>query len=67
MAKFSKAHYVILARVFKNSVEEVNAKSSFNYLEIFEGLRQNLMYQLSADNQKFDRKRFLKESEPEVK
>jgi hypothetical protein len=49
MAKFSKAHYVILAEVFKKS-------------QTVEAAKENLIKKLAADNQKFDVARFLRAS-----
>ena len=63
MAKFSKAHYVILAKVFKSTEESVGDLTCPTY---FLPLKQNLIAVLLADNPKFDATRFLKASEPEV-
>jgi hypothetical protein len=58
MAKFSKAHYVILAGVFREAAE-TDADLGGLYI-----CRLLLMEKLATDNPKFDQERFLKASNP---
>ena len=64
MAKFSKAHYVILADAVKETEQMFG---DFKASEALDYLRHILIAKFSLDNPKFDSKRFLKASEPEVK
>jgi hypothetical protein len=62
MAKFSKAHYVILAKVIKETnLLFINQENWYGFF--LDALKQNLAYKFEQDNPKFDKQRFLDESE----
>ena len=66
MAKFSKAHYVALAKVLRDTEEVFGEFDDCYPYEVLSELRGNLGNMLAKDNPKFDRDRFLKASEPEI-
>jgi hypothetical protein len=68
MAKFSKAHYIALAKVIKMTEEAFGSNYEDCYpSDILPELKGNLGNMLYNDNPKFDRDRFLEACEPEVK